>query len=121
MEDERHARGSAAALSSILTPLFSIPARGSLALPLRLHEVMLLRRDVEGGDALADALVLVADAAGLLEDVHVDGDVELGAGLLQRLDVLAGLDPVDRRAEAGAEELVLQVLADDSVVSAADA
>src|SRR4051812_11367959 len=84
-----------------------------LPLPLRLHEVMLLRRDVEGGDALADALVLVADGAGLLEDVHIEGDVDLPAGLLQGLDVLAGLDAVDGRAEAGAEELVFEVLADD--------
>src|SRR3954466_783342 len=92
--------------SSILDPQ---PRLGKLLpLALGLHEVVLLRRDVEGGDALADALVLVADAAGLLEDVHIEGDVNLPAGLLQGLDVLAGFDAVDRRAEAGAEELVFE-------------
>src|SRR5688572_1837836 len=102
--------------SSIFYPRLLLPPAAELLLL-----VLRLGRDVERRDALADALVLFAHAGGLLEDVHVGGDVELAAAGDVLVDVLAGGDAVDGGAEAGAEELVLQVLADDGVVGADDA
>src|SRR5256885_2228447 len=81
---------------------------------------MHLRRDVEGGLALADAAVALAFEA-LLEGFHVDRRVEFGGLLYELADIFAGGHAVDGRAEAGAQEGVVEILADDGVVGAADA
>src|SRR5688572_8595076 len=47
---------------------------------------------VEGDDALADALVALAGFGDLLENVQVEGDVELATGGLELFHVFAGLD-----------------------------
>ena len=82
---------------------------------------MHLGRDVESRFALADAAVPLALLERLLLDFHVEGDVELAAVCEVLLNVLPRRHAIDRRAEAGAEERVVEVLADDGVIGAADA
>src|SRR5436853_6994404 len=101
---------------------------------------MHLGSHVEGGDAATNALLLwgdgLADGAGedgfggwghlfgnhgLLVDVHLEGDVELLADLEEFVQIFAWVDFVDGGTVAGAEELVVEVLADDRVFAAAGA
>lgn len=92
---------------------------------------------MERGDALADFSVFGADAChegvflfeageglgdeGLLDDLHVKGDVELFARGEELADIFARDDAVDGGAVAGAEEVVTEVLADDGVSAAGSA
>ena len=89
--------------------------RSGLGFPVRLG------RNVERRRAAADPAFLVAGFADLLHHVQVDRQVELAPGGQRGVQVALRHDPVHRRPPARAEELVLEVLADDRVVAAADA
>src|SRR4051794_17337215 len=81
---------------------------------------MYLGRDVERRLAAADSSIPLA-AQALLADFHVDDAVEFPAARDQLADVLARRHAVHGRAEARAEEGVIEVLAHDGVIHAADA
>src|SRR3954469_12348953 len=97
-----------------------IKKRSISALPHRLLLVMHFRRDVEGRFAPPHSPVALALDA-LLKDFHVDDTVELALVRGERADVVAAGHAVDRGAEARAEEGVVEVLADDGELGAADA
>src|SRR5688500_14874826 len=90
--------------------------RGLLArLAGALDLVLDLGRDVEDRLAAADAAVALA-AEALLLDLHVHRNVELAPGRLQVVDVFPRRHAVNGGAEAGAEEGVVEVFADDGVL-----
>src|SRR2546421_1022385 len=76
---------------------------------------------MKGDDALADAAIALAGLGHLLKDVQVERDVEFSAARLQFLHVLAGFHLVHRRPEAGTEEFVFHLLANDLKIRAAEA
>src|SRR6476620_1006295 len=100
---------------SVVDTRRSVPAGGRMsrtdepgllagaACTLRL--VMNLGGNVERRNALADALVALADPTGLLEDVHVGDHVDLAPGRHHRFDILARLDAIHGGSETRAEEL----------------
>src|SRR5262245_58061604 len=82
--------------------------------------VVHFRRDVKSRFAAPHAAVLFAWLA-LLLDFHVDDDVEFFPQCQKRLDVLPRGHAVNSRPEAGTQEGVIELLADDGVIRSADA
>jgi hypothetical protein len=76
--------------------------------------------DVESGFAAADAFVALAALVDLLGDVEIEGDVEFLAGGEKFVDVFAGDHFVNCGSEAGSQEGVFEMFADDHVIAAAD-